>query len=169
MSHEPKYRSLWDYLDESAVLEWGSEDQIKEAKKEYKKLYQRAYRRNYRRARAEFTVSLFKDEEVVIRHKSKDHKLSPSAFIKQSALAYIQKLYLVPDPIQLAQFEQILNLIFQEIKIISQSDSVSKKYPELLSRIEQIERELSIMIRHPHQLKTEYDLQVNHTPQSKSF
>ena len=169
MSHELKYRNLWDYLDESGVLEWGSDDEIKTAKNRYKTLYQRAYRKRYRESRSEFTVSLTKDEEAVIRQKSKFHNLSPSAFIKQSSLAYTRKLYLVPDPVQLAQFEQILNLIFQEIKIMSQSGSVSNHCFKLLERIEQIERQVSMMLRHPPQITTKHDLQTHNSSQSESF
>ena len=146
---------MWTYLDELGVLDSGTDTEIKKAKREYRKLYKRIYQREYRVDHPEFSISLTQEEEAIIAEAARKHHRSRTAYIKESSIAYTSKLYLVPDPTAVANLEQLLNLIYQEIQVISQLDSRPFNcYKELFQRIEKIETEVAQIMYHPPEVNT---------------
>ena len=122
---------MWDYLESSGVLEKGTEEEIKAAKKAYRKEYYLKYKRSQRLQKPEFTVNFSneKGEYSIIQNAAKRHKMTVTAFIQASSLAYLNRRYLVPNQDQIASLEQILSQCLNEIQSIVQ---VREKYLSLI-------------------------------------
>ncbi|MCH8903018.1 MAG: hypothetical protein IIA45_03785 [Bacteroidetes bacterium] len=160
---------IWQYLDACGVLEHGSDADIKKAKREYRKLYKRQYQRTYRNNHPEYSISFTQDEESIISKAALNHHRSKTAYIKEASLAYTRKLYLVPNPDQLSKLEQLLSLIYQEVKTISQTErnpfEEKSSFQGILRKIEQLELDISKIIRHPPEvpLHHSYDSKAHHS------
>ena len=116
-----KKSPFWDYLDASGVLEKGSDDEIKAVKKAYRKKYFTEYKRKRRGCKKEFTVLLEKStgELSRIEGAAQRHKLSVPAFMKSAANAYLERTYIVPNRLMIANLEQMISNCLNEIKAIA--------------------------------------------------
>src|SRR3989304_3505357 len=99
-----KNTSLWAYLDFTGVLEKGTDAEIKQAKKQYWKKYFHEYKQNRRKDIPEYPIGLSKKngEYTKVKNEAKRHKLTITSFLKQSALAYMEKRFLIPDREQIS-------------------------------------------------------------------
>ena len=146
---------LQSYLEETGVLVSGSEEDIQAAKQEYKKRYQAEYRRKRRTTHPETTVRLTKEEWDRFSEEAKRHHLTLPKFIRQSALAYLNQTYLVPDKQAVARIEQLLSLARTDIQIIAKHmrelnfDALSRAYLSLSERYTHLEKKLSQILREP--------------------
>lgn len=133
---------MWDYLDSLGVLENGSDEEIKAAKRAYRKGYFLLYKKKQREQKREYTISFSKEkgEYSKISAAAKVHKRTVASFIRVAALAYIDKTYVVPDRLQIAQLEQLLLECLNEIKTIIHPKE--KYFWERDKRLEQIERRI---------------------------
>lgn len=145
-----KNTSLWAYLDSIGVLENGTEDEVKKAKKSYWKKYFFDYKKNQRQDKPEFSIGLSrkKGEYKLIAETAKRHKLPITAFIKQSALAYITKKYLIPDKTQIAKLELLLMQSMNEIQRIARKER-NKQYELLQNQIQLMQKNISEALRNP--------------------
>jgi len=154
MNQHQTMPSLIEYLDQNGVLELGDELAIKAAKKAYRKSYQRAYKRHQRSQRKEYQIQLSKEENKLICEAAKKHHLSPSAFIKKAALAYLQNEYVVPDNQRIAHLEYLLSVAYSSIhQIAENTPQLSSDYEQLNRIIERLEREVTQALRHPQSLE----------------
>ncbi|MBI4946485.1 MAG: hypothetical protein HY840_08805 [Bacteroidetes bacterium] len=144
-----KNTSLWAYLDSVGVLENGTEEEIKQAKKQYWKKYFLQYKQNRRKDRPEFPIGLSKKngEYERIKRAASSHNMTTSSFLKKSALAYINKVYLVPDRQQVSGIEQMLSQILNEVR-----QRKNLPYMEIEKRIEAIEMKVDKLLRHPPEI-----------------
>ena len=152
-----KKGGMWEYLDSTGVLEWGSDEEIKQAKKAYRKKYFTLHKRKQRALKREFTLGFSKEdtEFINITNTAKQHKMKISEFLKLAVLAYIDKTYVVPDRLQVAELEQILSQCLNEIQtIVKQKERYSydreNKYDLIEKRIEQLESEINSVLRCPY-------------------
>ena len=151
-----RHSKLWDYLESTGVLEKGSEDEIKNVKKEYRKKYFFDYKKKQRSTKPEYTINFSKDNgeyESVVRG-AKRHKMTITAFIHSSTLAYLQNTYIVPDKLQIAKLEQLLSDCLNEIKTIIRPKEKyawerERKFEDIEKRIEKLEKQISDVFRNP--------------------
>ena len=75
-------------------------------------------------------------------------------FLKSAVLAYIEKSYIVPDALQIAELEQILSQCLNEIQtIVKQKERHSyereQKYELIEKKIEKLELEIENILKCP--------------------
>ena len=151
---------IWDYLDETGVLEYGTEEEIKQAKKEYRKKYLLEYKRNYRQRKQEFIISFDRDNGELSRviKASKAHRKSVPEFVKSAVFGYLERKYVVPNTYQVAQLELLLSQVLNEIQQIAgkkerffwEKNSILES---IEARIQKLEGELNQIFRHPPETK----------------
>ena len=158
MKHTSHIQSIYDYLEQSGVLEWGTEEEIASAKRKYWKDYHVRYKRKRRKKRPEYSVSLSKDEYRILKREADRHHLSVTAYLRKSSLAYAQRIYIVPDEMSIARMEQTLGTCLNEIqKVVHTKPSnifqEHKQYTKLRKQIERIEHMITTSLRTPPSLE----------------
>src|SRR5438046_2043646 len=98
MKRKLKHTSkLYQFLEQEGVLSNGTDADIQAAKKEYRRLYQAAWRNAKRKANCEITVTLNQQELRTISIASQKHHRAKSRYIREAAIAYTTKTFVVPD------------------------------------------------------------------------
>lgn len=148
--------AIWAYLEDSGILENGTEEEIKAAKKAYRKDYFLKYKRDHRSNNPEFTINLSRKtgEHSRIKHAAERHKMTVTAFIRSAALSYLDRQYLVPNESQIALLEQILSQCLNEIqRIVGVRERYhwerDQKFEEIEKKIEKLELEIDSVFRNP--------------------
>jgi hypothetical protein len=154
---------MWEYLDSVAVLEKGTDEEIKAAKKAYRKKYFLAYKQKQRLVKPEYTIAFKKEngEHGRISLAAKHHKMTVTSFIRSAALAYLDRTYIVPDRLQVARLEQLLSDCLNEVKSIIKPKE--KYFWERERRIELIEKsiqnleaQVNELFRHPPLMQNDH-------------
>jgi len=147
---------IWDYLESLGILENGTDEEIKAAKKAYRKEYFLKYKRNQRATKPEFTVNFSnkKGEYGMVKRAAERHRMTMTAFIRSSVLAYLNQKFLVPNTDQIASLEQILSQCLNEIqKLVGEREryhwSREQKFEAIEQRIEKLENEINQIFRNP--------------------
>ncbi len=136
---------MWEYLEASGVLETKDDKLIEKAKREYKRIYQRQYRKLRRKQIKEVNISLDKADWEKLDHAAQEHHYSLPAFVKQSALSYINQTYLVPDREPITRLEQRLRLCQTDIRVIAKNvhklnmTELNLAFIQLAERIQSLE------------------------------
>ncbi len=146
--------SLYGYLDSTGVLEKGTSEEIASAKKEYYKVYKRNWRRQRRKTEKELTLSFNRDEMKLIHVEAKRHSLSNTRYIKRATLAYIDKIYLVPEVMQVRGIAQKLSMVYNLLQEIVDERQINAALGSiLLSKITSLESDVLIQLHHPKTLE----------------
>ena len=161
MSNAKKHKGeMWAYLESIGVLENGTDEEIKKAKKNYRKEYILNYRRKQRIGKPEFNVWLSKSNGDYSRISlaAKKHRMTITTFLRASALAYLNKTFIVPDRLQLAELRQLLSQCLNEIQtIIKQKEKYfwgkEQKFKDIEKRIEKLETEINEKFKQPNTLE----------------
>jgi hypothetical protein len=161
MSSKNKHKGgMWEYLDSIGILENGTDEQIEKAKKDYRKIYFTKHKRVQRTLKREFTLRFSKEkgEYTTIELKAKQHRMKITAFLKSAVLAYINKTYIAPDRLKIAELEQLLSQCLNEIQtIVKQKEKYSyereEKYELIEKRIEKLEEEISTILKCPYTIE----------------
>ena len=147
---------MWEFLENSGVLENGTDEDIKAAKKAYLKEYYLTYKRNQRNQKPEFTVNFSneKGEYHSVEHAARSHKMTITAFIRRAVLSYINQRFIVPNPEQVANLEQILSNCLNEIQSIVRVREKyhwerEQKFEAIEKRIERLEYNINQIFRNP--------------------
>ncbi len=147
---------MWEYLEAAGVLEKGTDEEIKAAKRLYRKKYLLRYKQQQRGSKPEYTVNFSKDsgeyERIILA--AKRHKMPVTTFLRSAALAYLNRTYIVPDPIRIARLEQLLSDCLNEIKTIAKTKERffwgrEQKVEEIEKRIVKLESDISEVLRNP--------------------
>ena len=148
--------AIWDYLEATGILENGTDEEIKEAKKAYRKYYYLDYKRNQRAKKPEFIVNFSSDngEYSRVKQAAERHKMTVTAFIRSSVLAYLQQRFLVPNAFQVAHLEETLSQCLNEIqKLVGVKEknywSREEKFEAIEKRIEKLEYDIDQVFRNP--------------------
>jgi hypothetical protein len=146
---QKKLKGLWLYLDQSGVLEKGTDAEIKAVKKQYWKKYFLAYKQTRRKDRPEFPIGLSKKngEYARVKKEACSHGMTTTSFLKKAAFAYMSKTYLVPDREQVSNIEQMLSQILNEVR-----QRKNLPYMEIEKRIEVIEVKINKLLRDPPEI-----------------
>ena len=150
---------LWEYMEASGVLEIGTDEEIKAVKREYRKKYLLSYKRTKRNDNKEYTITLKRGsrELSLLVKNAKIHSLTVPTFIYQSALAYLEQKYLVPNPYQVAEMEQMICECLNEIRAIATRrdrffwDS-EMKLERVEKRIIRLEESVNQIFRNPSKI-----------------
>jgi hypothetical protein len=146
--------NIYSFLDSKGVLESGSENDIARAKREYWRIYKAKWRREKRKTAKEFTTSWEKDELQRLRDTAKRHKRSPTKFIKQATVAYMDKVYIVPDEHTVRLIAQLLGMTYNSVQEMIAEQSVGFEAGKLLcEKIFELEREVRPLLHHPKALE----------------
>ena len=147
-------QGMWAYLDSLGILEKGTDEEIKAAKRAYRKIYLKWYKKKQRSENGEFTIllSTIKGEYGKVAHTAKKHGLSIAAFLHLSAMAYLNKTFIVPDKEQVAHLEKMLLQVYKEIQLIGKRER-SSAYERVIERIEKLEKEISDLFRTPDSIE----------------
>jgi len=158
---------MWEYLESRGILEQGTDEEIKAAKKVYRKEYYLSYKRNQRAQNPEFIVHFSSDNGEYSRVKmaAERHKMTITAFIRSSVLAYLQQRFLVPNAFQVAHLEEILSQCLNEIqKLVGEKEkyywSREEKFEAIEKRIEKLESEIDQVFRNPPLLHNDSQNQI---------
>jgi hypothetical protein len=156
---------MWEYLNVLGVIENGTDEEIKAAKKAYRKEYYLRYKRNQRSTKPEFIINFSSNngEYSKVKRAAERHKMTMTAFIRSTVLAYLDQRFVVPNADQLAHLEQILSQCLNEIqKLVGAKEkyywSREEKFEAIEKRIEKLESDIDQVFRHPPLLK--YDNQI---------
>ncbi len=114
-----KNSGLYQFLESKGVLDQGKE-KIDAAKKEYRRLYQSTYKKRYREKVCEHTVSFKPIEEKRISQLAREHGMKSAEYVRQSALAYAEKRYLVPRTESIVRVHQQVALMRTQIARVSE-------------------------------------------------
>jgi len=154
-----KSGGMWEYLDEVGVLENGSDAEIKAAKRAYRKKYFLEYKRSQRKKRPEYTVNFNEDsgEHSRVVLASKRHDMTVPQFLREAVRGYLERKFVVPNASQIAQLEQLLSQVLNEIQGIARKKEKffwerNDKLESIEHRIERLELEIDRIFRHPQQI-----------------
>ncbi len=174
MPKKARKGALWAYLDASGVLEKGTEEEIKSAKKAYWKEYILNYRRKQRADKPEFIVWLSKKngDYFKIFISAKQHKMAMTTFLRSSALAYVNKTFIVPDRLQIVELKQLLSQCLNEIQtIVKQKEKYfwgkEQKFKDIEKRIEKLESDLTKKLEQPNTLEELIKKEIEKEPALK--
>ena len=86
---------------------WGSDDfsKVEKAKIAYRKRYKRYKNREYYRTRCFVRLRLLPKEKKILSIGAKNHKQPLAKYVREIALAYQRKVYVLPDKQQLHNLE----------------------------------------------------------------
>lgn len=147
MKKTKRTNGLLNYLEQSGVLQNGTDEQIADAKKTYYRNYRREQKRRQRAGRKDFSIYFRKEDYPEIQRFAHIHGLTLSAFIRRSTLAYITETKLPIKPEQLAELRQVLSLIETEVKNLFENPKQSwwlgeRKYEALTAILEKLRKEI---------------------------
>lgn len=152
---------MWDYLDSVGVLENGTDAEIKAAKRAYRKKYFLEYKRSQRKKRPEYTVNFNDDtgEHSRVVLAAKRHDMTVPQFLREAVRGYLERKYIVPNASQVAQLEQLLSQVLNEIQGIARKKEKyfwerNDKLESIENRIERLELEINRIFRHPLQVES---------------
>ena len=145
---------VYEYLLNSGILDNGTAEEIQNARREYWKIYKRNWRKSKRAQETEITCSFTDKEFDRIAKQAKLYKLSNPQFIKQAALAYIDKKYLVPNELEVRKISQLLS---QYIDVITDQLEENKLKGDagnrILNKLEELENQINNCLRNPQLIK----------------
>jgi hypothetical protein len=148
MCKDFKKTSLYKHLE--PFLENGNEEEIAQARKTYWSKYKANWRRNRRKQQKEFTLSFTPGELQVLRIAKIKHNRSYTRFIKESALAYCKKQFLVPDTTAINKIRELLALNYNALQQITEEDlSNNKTNEELTRRMADLETKVLGVLHNP--------------------
>jgi len=146
---------MWEYLGASGVLERGIEEEIKAVKKAYRKKYLLEFKQKQRKNKQEYIVHFSKTngEQGRILGAAKKRNLSVPAFLISAAFAYLERTYIVPNRLMVANLEQLLSDCLNEIKSISKTKERfwerEQRIDRIEQRIEKLETQINEVFRNP--------------------
>lgn len=109
-------QALWDYLNRSGALATGDDDTIRAAKREWrriqKKLWKRKNAKVVRELRPRFTIA----EMAKLKDHARQFGLTPTVYLKKTALSTLEKTNIIPDKAKLHIVLQGISMAINKIK-----------------------------------------------------
>lgn len=131
-------------------LETGHANAIEEAKRLWRRKYKAEWRRAKRKQAKEITTSWEKEEYRTLRDEAKRHRQSVTGFIKQSAQAYMDKRYIVPDEEQVTKIMQLLALTYNSILELTDNSTIpADAGRKVLFDLYQLEKDIRVTLYSP--------------------
>ncbi len=159
---------LYQFLEQKGVLANGTDAEIKAAKKEYRRLYQASWRKHNRAANTELTITLNHRELQTINHASRKHHRAKSLFLKEAAIAYITKAFVVPDILTANTILEYLTLVYTELqKLFDENILPYQIGKDVLHRITSLETGIINALYKPQLLEDRILEEIQKNPKYK--
>jgi hypothetical protein len=139
MAKDKKQINLYEFLEQSGILETGDEALIKKARTAYWRDYHKNYKRERRASEKEFLVTLNHAEQALMTAEAGKHGQSVSHLLKEAAFAYMHKAYLPLPSNELVQIQLLLSSCYDCLE--RNKDAI--KAIEAILNIEEMLRELA--------------------------
>ncbi len=137
------------YIYMAPFFESGNAQLIEQAKKDYRKMYKREWKKVKRKAVKEITLALSSNEYKEIKEASEKHHTKVSPFIKKASIAYIRKVFIVPNETAIEKIIQILKMMYISTENYIEeggNDILGKK---ILSQLDMWEKEIRVALINP--------------------
>lgn len=145
-----KKSGLYNYLASCGVLEHGTEEEITNRRKEYRKEYKKRWRKKYRKERKEYTPAFSLTEVKLIREEARRHRMSPTKYIRTSALAYIDRVYIIPNDMEVRRIAQILAMMYNLFLEMKEDKTISGTIGNnVLDKHSILERQVLLHLKNP--------------------
>jgi len=145
-----KHSALYAYLDKQGLLSKGTAEEIIAAKEAYWKKVRTEWQKNKRTNNKKYEVFLNKIEYQIIARAAKSTGYSKVAYLKQSALAYTNKKYLVPRIELLYDVKELLALTYDSMQQLVEEKNVPVSLGDiLLTKIEHLENRILELLFNP--------------------
>ena len=140
--------TLKDYLARLGLSKDSEPQALANAKTDYTRWYKREKKRQYRKERCYVELVLTPKEKQVLVTGAKNHKKPLATYIREIALAYQRRLYILPDPSQLHQLEMAFRRIGNNINQIAyqcnaQGNTRYQNVVALQQRVTDLERSVT--------------------------
>jgi hypothetical protein len=144
-------------LEASGILEHGTPEGIQEARRQYWNAIKNANKKEKRKREHAFTISFTDAELGMVEQSARWHSMSRTRFIKQAALAYVQKKYLVPDSETLRQIQALLSQNYAALQTAYQEDALPYTIGiRLLHKMADLEQEILAQLTNPKTVCSDY-------------
>jgi len=148
---------VYTFLEASGILEHGTPEGIQQARRQYWNAIKNANKKDKRKREHAFTVSFTDAELGIIAQSARWHNMSRTKFIKQAALAYVQKKYLVPDSGTLKQIQVLLAQNYAALQTAYQEDALPYTIGiRLLQKMGDLERAVLAQLTNPKAILSDY-------------
>jgi uncharacterized protein (DUF1778 family) len=169
MKNKSNHRNLYTFLEESGVLETGSDEDIELARKKYWREYKRKWARDKRKSKKQVTISLNAQEYKLILQSAKTYGRNTAQYVKDAVLAYGKKQYLIPDPMILNYIREAFTLNYNAIAQLEQEQTLSFETEHILiSKLDSLERIITEKLKHPKDLEQAIIEAVSNNPEKKA-
>lgn len=128
------------------------------AKAAYRKWYKREKNKEYRKNRMYLKLMLLPYEKRKLQQAAKNHKQPLSTFIKSVSLAYLEKVYILPDETQLHKLEIAYRKVGNNINQIAKkcNSQTSTRYFDVVrlqNQVTTLEKETTKLLKKPMTLE----------------
>ena len=150
--------TLHQYLKRLGLLTNPNPVRLQQAKAEYQRLYKREKNQQYRRVNTRCEITLKPDEAKLMQKGADNHALKLASFVKQTALAYVRQVFIVPDQQQVTRIEIALRRIGNNInqavhRLHAGNSSQYLEVVKLQQQLNALEKEVSRCFREPMTLE----------------
>jgi len=153
-----------------SCLQSGSEASIEQAKKEYRRQYKANWKKERRRQQKSIELFFNKEEWATILQSAGKHNRSYTRFVKDAALAYCQKKYLIRDNVDYRQVMALLKMIFARLKNLESAVPLSfYKVKEITSLFATVQAEVVRHMQYPNTLEETIAETLNVNPGYKKI
>ncbi len=162
-----RHSAYYSYM--APFLETGHQSAITEAKKEWRRKYKAAWRKQKRKLVKEITTAWEKEDYKTLKDEAKRHKESITRFIKRSAVAYMDKRYVVPNEEKVTKMMQLLGLLYNRVQELTEETTIpADAGRKVLFDVYELEREIRIALYSPKTIEQHIKEAILLSPEIKN-
>lgn len=147
--------SIWDYLKSiPGLLEKGDKEEIAEARRAYWRMKNKQYQDQRKKRGKDVKVWFTAKEWKIIEQAAKAHNVSAGHFIRESSLAYVAQIFVVPDVTAVRKIEALFLRMLTAIQEVEAKDgkgwlSRTNDYDALKQIVKSMRHEFTQKYGHP--------------------
>ncbi len=145
---------LYAYLESTGVLKDGTDEQLKIARAVYIKEYKRAWRLAKADKIKRVTIQMPMNEWETLCRRAKTHRRPAARYIRDAAIAYTAKQYLVVDRFAMNEIKVQMIGTYDLLRKALESGSIPYQIGQIvLLLMTELERTVLIEINHPKRVE----------------
>ncbi len=117
---------VYEYLDALGLLQAGTAEELTTARIQFWAEYKAAWKQTKRASTRGITVLYSRSEYAVLKRCANRHHSSVTSFVKKTSLAYIDRMYVVPDVLCIRKMLQYLALTEHTLVTLEESIPLPK-------------------------------------------
>ena len=148
--------NFYQYLNKNGLLHIlaGTDDKIDEIRRIYRKEYKKEYKKKYQQERIHRVVIFTHEEYELLKRASDNYKLGFSTFVRESAIKYLSRGYIIPDKEQtksvLVAFKRYGTLLNQIAHIVNSTKKADLHHIKMIQdNFSDLEKELKQIFTEP--------------------